>query len=109
MTTLMLPIALMLADDVSIAGSDGREPNETYFWKHNKQLQYSDDLMQTVFDAHPAFFRDRDYADYYEQVCDDLEALIQFGESHNKVVRAATPSWIPALRARGASLPSLAS
>jgi hypothetical protein len=65
--------------------------------------------MQTVFDAHPAFFRDRDYADYYEQVCDDLEALIQFGESHNKVVRAATPSWIPALRARGASLPSLAS
>jgi hypothetical protein len=105
MTTLMLPIAFMLADDVSIAGADGRQPTENYFWKHNPQLQYSGELMQTVFDAHPSFFRDSVYADYYESFCADVEELIQCGESHGKTVRAVAPSWIPALRKRGATAP----
>jgi hypothetical protein len=109
LTTLMLPLALLLADDVKIAGADGRQPTENYFWKHNPQLQYSGELMQTVFDAHPAFFRDRDYADYYEQFCGDVEALISVGEQHGKSVSAAAPSWIPALRRRGAPEPVVAS
>ena len=33
MTTLMS--AFMLADDVSVAGADGRNPTESYFWSHN--------------------------------------------------------------------------
>jgi hypothetical protein len=105
MTTLMLPVALMLADHISIAGADGRQPTENYFWKHNPRLQYSDDLMQTVFDSHPAFFRDRDYADYYDEFCSNLEALVQAGESAGKTIRSAAPSWIPALRRRGATEP----
>jgi hypothetical protein len=105
MTTLMLPLAFMLADDVSIAGADGRQPTENYFWKHNPQLQYSGELMQTVFDAHPSFFRDSVYADYYENFCSDVEELVQCGEAHGKTVRAAAPSWIPALRKRGATEP----
>ncbi len=105
MTTLMLPLAQLLADDISIAGADGRQPTENYFWKHNPQLQYSDELMQTVFDAHPWFFRDRVYSDYYEEFCEILEALIQVGERAGKTVRAAAPSWIPALTARGAPAP----
>jgi hypothetical protein len=105
LTTLMLPLAMMLADDVAIAGADGRQPTENYFWKHNPQLQYSGELMQTVFDSHPAFFRDRDYADYYAQFCGDVETLIMLGESHGKTIRAAAPSWIPALRERGAPEP----
>jgi hypothetical protein len=109
MTTLMLPIAFMLADDISIAGADGRQRTENYFWKHNPQLQYSGELMQTVFDAHPSFFRDSVYADYYEGFCSDLEELIQCGEAHGKTVRAVAPSWIPALRKRGAAAPVEAS
>jgi len=106
LTGLMLPLAFMLADDVSIAGADGRQPTENYYWKHNPTLQYSGDLMQTVFDAHPAFFRDRDYQDYYEVHCANLEALIQVGEAQGKTVRGVTSSWTPALRARGAPTPS---
>lgn len=105
LTNLMLPVALMLADTISIAGADGRQPTENYFWKHNPSLQYSDELMQTVFDSHPAFFRDRDYEDYYEQHCADIEALIELGESSGKTIVGAAPSWIPALRARGAPEP----
>ncbi|HEV7564993.1 MAG TPA: hypothetical protein VGO31_03420 [Microbacteriaceae bacterium] len=105
LTTLMLPVGLMLADDVAIAGADGREPTDNYFWRHNQNLQYSDDMMRSVFDAHPAFFRDRDYVDYYEGFCDDVESLASLGESRGKRVRAAAPSWIPALRSRGALAP----
>lgn len=105
LTILMLPIALMLADQVFIAGADGRRPAENYFWTHSKELQYADDLMQTVFDAHPAFFRDRDYEDFYDTYCLELETLIRAGEARGKSVRGAAPSWIPALQARGAPTP----
>jgi len=106
LTILMLPVALMLADDISIAGADGRQPSENYFWTHSSKLQYSDAMMQTVFDAHPAFFRDRDYEDFYETYCKELEALIRVGETAGKIVRGAAPSWIPALQVRGAPTPS---
>lgn len=106
LATLMLPLALMLADDIQIAGADGRQPTENYFWKHNPQLQYSDEMMQTVFDAHPAFFRDTDYEDYYEDFCGAVEDLCQLGERHGKRIRAAAPSWIPAMTARGAGVPA---
>jgi hypothetical protein len=106
LTGLMLPLALMLASEVSIAGADGRQPSESYYWKHNPALQYSGELMQTVFDAHPAFFRDRDYEDYYEEHCANLEALIQVGEASGKTVRGVTSSWTPALRSRGAPEPA---
>lgn len=108
LTTLMLPIAMLLAEDVRIAGADGRQPSENYFWKHNPALQYSDELMQTVFDGHPSFFRDKDYADYYEMFTEDVEQLIRLGEGLGKRVSAASPSWIPALRARGATEPASA-
>ena len=102
MTTLMLPLGFLLADEVTIAGSDGRQPTEKYFWAHNTQLQYSDEMMKTVFDAHPSFFRYVDYSDYYDEYCQSLEALIQVGEAAGKTVRPLTPSWIPALVRRGA-------
>jgi hypothetical protein len=105
MTTLMLPVAFLLADRVTIAGADGRQPTEKYFWRHNPQLQYSDEMMKTVFDSHPSFFRYIDYRDYYDDYCRSLEDLIQVGEQAGKVVSAITPSWIPALRRRGAAEP----
>jgi hypothetical protein len=101
LTLLMLPAAFALADRIEIAGCDGRQPQERYFWKHNAGTQYSDELMQSVFAAHPAFFRDRDYEDYYEQHCVELEELIATGEASGKSVVSVTPSYIPALATRG--------
>jgi hypothetical protein len=104
LTNLMLPIAFMLADRVYVAGVDGRQPSETYFWKHG--LQYSNDLMKTVFDTHPAFFRDRDYEDHYDNYCAEIEAFLQTAERAGKVVKGAAPSWIPAFRRRGSPEPT---
>lgn len=106
LTNLMLPVAFALADDIAIAGCDGRRTNESYFWKHNPQVQYGDSLMQTAFDAHPAFFRDRNYVDYYERHCAELEELVGTAEAAGKRVVAVTPSHIPALQARGATAPA---
>jgi hypothetical protein len=102
MTTLMLPLAFLLADEVTVAGADGRNPNEQYFWAHNQQLQYSNEMMRTVFDTHPSFFRFIDYGDYYDDYCGALEDLIRVGEAAGKTVSVVTPSWIPAFVKRGA-------
>jgi hypothetical protein len=103
LTSAMLPMAFALADRVEIAGCDGRTPDERYFWKHNTRTQYDDELMTTVFSAHPAFFRDRSYADYYERHCQHLEELLTAAEANGRRVVGVTPSHIPALRRRGAA------
>jgi hypothetical protein len=105
LTNYMLPLAFALGDHVEIAGCDGRQQTENYFWRHNKRTQYSDELMRTAFDAHPAFFRDRDYGDYYEEHCQQLEELLSTCERAGKSAAAVTPSFIPALSRRGAPLP----
>lgn len=102
LTNLMLPVAFALADDVAIAGCDGRDPNETYYWKHNAATQYSDEMMRTAFEAHDAFFRFRDYADYYALHCQQLEEFLSTAEAAGKQSTGLTPSHIPALRSRGA-------
>ena len=102
----MLPAAFATATEIHIAGSDGRAPGERYFWRHNPHLQYSDELMDTVFTAHPAFFRDRMYADYYERHCGALESLLVHAEARSRIVRAITSSHIPALQVRGADRPA---
>lgn len=99
LTYLMLPITSAIAKKMYIIGADGREKSEKYFWKHSKTAQFGD-LMQTAFDTHPSFFRDRDYEDYYDEHCQFLEELIQFGESQGKQYFSLTPSFIPALEQR---------
>jgi len=105
LTNLMLPIAFMLADHVEIAGCDGRNPDEDYFWKHNPSTQYADDLMQTAFDSHIAFFKYRVYEDYYEEHCAQLEEFLSIAEAAGKSAAGTTPSHIEALRRRGAPIP----
>lgn len=102
LTNAMLPIAFALSDRVEIAGCDGRQTTDNYFWRHNPRTQYSDELMTTAFDAHPAFFRDRNYADYYDGHCKELEEFLATAEAAGKVAVGVTPSHIPALRRRGA-------
>ena len=102
LTNLLLPVGFALGDELAIAGCDGRNPDENYFWKHNPSTQYSDEMMQTAFAAHPAFFRDRDYIDYYDVHCAQLEEFLTLAESKGKTVTSVTTSHIPALVARSA-------
>jgi hypothetical protein len=99
LTLYMLPIASAISDEIFIIGADGRNPDEKYFWKHSSSAQY-DNLMETVFETHPSFFRDRDYADYYQKHCKNLEKLITYGESFGKNYFSLTESYIPALKKR---------
>lgn len=102
LTQQMVPMAVALSSRIDVGGADGRKPDERYFWTHSKQHQYSDDLMQSVFTAHPAFFRDTDYADYYNQHCDAVASQVEHAESLGCTIRAVTTSYIPALAARAA-------
>jgi hypothetical protein len=102
LTIAMLPIAGALADVIAIAGCDGRKPDEDYFWQHNRQVQYTDELMQTAFEAHPSFFRDVSYGGHYGLHAEHLEEICTFLESIDKQIKPVTPSWIPALSRRGA-------
>lgn len=96
LTLFMLPLASALADRVLIGGCDGREPDEDYFWEHNSSVQY-EGLMRTVFESHPAFFRDRIYADYYDEHCRTLEEALSALEGTGRSYRNVTHSFIPAL------------
>ena len=98
MTTLMLPLAFLLADDVTVAGADGRKPSESYFWQHNAQLQYSDEMMKTVFDAHPSFFRYIDYADYYEDFCRAVGGIDRDRRACRQVGLGGDPELDPRIR-----------
>lgn len=106
MTLFMLPIATALADQVYIAGADGREEDESYFWEHSDDAQYDDELMQTVVDCHPAFFRDRIYEDYYDRHVDILTEMIKYGEERGVEYHNVTHSYVPCLADRKLELPS---
>lgn len=99
LTLFMLPVASFVSEKIYIIGCDGREKNETYFWKHNDSAQYNG-LMKTVFDMHPSFFRDRVYQDYYDEHCEILKNLIEFGETKGKKYYSLTKSHIPVLSER---------
>ena len=99
LTLYMLPMASSIADEINIIGADGRNPDEKYFWQHSKSAQFGD-LMNTVFETQPSFFRDRDYKDYYEEHCNFLNDLIEHGEGKGKKYFSLTKSYIPALKNR---------
>jgi hypothetical protein len=101
LTQHMLPVALQFAPSrISLIGCDGRKPAESYFWEHGSTVQYADDLMQSVSDAHPSFFRDVSYTDYYERHCREVAAWVALAEDQGAQVDTLTPSYIPALAHR---------
>ena len=58
MTLIMLPVASAVSEEIYILGSDGRMPDDNYFWKHGRTVQF-EELMDTAFRTHPSFFKDR--------------------------------------------------
>ena len=97
LTLFMIPIASTIVDKIFFIGADGRKKEEKYFWKHSSSAQY-DDKMDSAFTTHPSFFRDRDYEDYYEEHCNYLKKLINYGESLDKIYASITESFIPVLQ-----------
>ena len=99
LTFMMLPIALSLTKKVGIIGADGRGENENYFWKHNDKVQLTN-LMESVYETHPSFFRDRDYADHYTHHCEEVRQIIEMGEKDGVQIVAKTKSFVPCLKER---------
>ena len=101
MTLLMLPVASAFSEEIYILGSDGRMPDDNYFWKHGRTVQF-EELMDTAFKTHPSFFKDRDYPGYYTRHCKVLTEMVEYGEKMGKKYYSLTSSRIPALIERPA-------
>lgn len=97
LTSMMLPTAAALNPEIYTIGCDGREKNETYFWKHNESAQYTD-LMSTVFEKHPSFLRDQNLNNYYRAYIKKLERDVIYLRSQNIKVQALTKTFIDILR-----------
>jgi len=102
LTFYMLPLAAALGRTIRIGGSDGRKPDERYFWKHNPTVQY-EGLMRTAFQAHPAFFRDRVYTDYYAEHVRLLGSQLAWLEGRGHTVESVTHTYVPVLLQRAVS------
>lgn len=100
MTFLMLPIAATLSHKIVVIGADGRQKSESYYWKHNPKVQFAD-LMETAFETHPSFIRDRVLADYYDKHCKMVARILDKAVSElGSSIYTRTPSFIPALSKR---------
>jgi len=106
MTSHMIPVASTIADEIYIIGADGRTKTEKYFWSYNPSTQFTE-LMQTLYDTHPSFFRDSVYTDYYKQNSKYMEEVMAFGESRGKRYFSLTPSSFPSLMQRMLNTPRI--
>lgn len=104
----MVPVASSACKEICIIGADGRDPkgrkpDETYIWSYSSTCQFYD-LMETAFDTHPSYFRDRPFTEDFKIYCENFDGLINYGESIGKEYCTLTPSFIPALAKRFAPL-----
>jgi len=104
--SFMVPVVSSVCKEIYIIGADGRaphgrKPDETFIWSYSSSSQF-EELMQTAFDTHPSYFRDRPYTENYEIYCENFEGLVHYGESLGKSYYSLAPSYIPALAKRPA-------
>jgi hypothetical protein len=92
----MLPVASSIAEEIYILACDGRKPGDVSFWRHGETVQF-EELMETVSQTHPSFFRDRNYSDYYSRHCQELEEMLEYGEKLGRKYYSLSSSRIPAL------------
>lgn len=100
----MVPVASSACKEICIIGADGRDPkgrkpDETYIWSYSSTCQFYD-LMETAFDTHPSYFRDRPFTEDFKIYCENFDGLISYGESIGKDYCSLTHSFIPALAKR---------
>lgn len=101
---LLLPVATTLTKEVGMWGFDGRAPKDQGFWS-NSGLHSYPELMHTLHEAHPAFFRqhvpDGRESRYVEAVFGDpLERNLAWLERRGWTFRMLHPSFTPVLAKR---------
>jgi len=70
LTEFMIPLSIMLSKNILLGGFDGREKQETNFWKYDKEV--NQDLSQHI-KTHSSFFNDLEMLKYYEEHINILE------------------------------------
>jgi hypothetical protein len=100
LTLLMLPLVAQYAEEIVLAGCDGRpiEQND-YFWTHDPASQITDE-MANIRKVHPGFFTKVSFDDYYAQHCQTLGEMISLLEKNGTKVTTMTRSFVPALESR---------
>ncbi len=101
LTMLMLPLAATFSRTIRLIGFDGRDPSETYFWRHGKTVQLERELAD-IRHVHPGFF-ELDYADYYDTHVAALEQMCLDIELRGGVIEPMTPSAMMPLVRRSPS------
>ncbi len=96
----MLPIACYLSDTVRLCGFTGRAPNDSYFWSHADAFQYQD-LLLTVRETHPGFFKNRDYDAYGETVGQQLSSRVAAARETGIAIQSLTTSFYKGLTVIG--------
>lgn len=98
----MLPVACYLSNTIRLCGFTGRAPNDSYFWSHADAFQYQD-LLATVRETHPGFFKDRDYDAYGETVGKQLSSRVAVARDGGIAIQSLTTSFYKGLGLVGSS------
>jgi hypothetical protein len=108
LVTLLLPLGCTLSNDVRLWGFDGRAPSDSGFWANSDRHAYPE-LMQSLRDAHPAFFAEKtpkgSENKYVNRVHGDLlDERLTEAERRGFEFRMLHPSWTPTLQKRYSAL-----
>jgi hypothetical protein len=102
---LLLPVGCTLSSDVRLWGFDGRAPSDQLFWSNSNNHSYPE-LLNTVREAHPAFFAEMvpagREASYVQSVHgDDLDEQMTNAEARGFRFSMLHFSWTATLQRRG--------
>jgi hypothetical protein len=104
LNALLLPLGCTISRDVRLWGFDGRSPHDRGFWANSNVHAYPEH-MQSIRDAHPAFFADLvpegNEVKYVKQVHGDwLDERLSEAERRGFHFRMLHSSWTPTLQKR---------
>ncbi len=104
LANLLLPLGCTISRDVRLWGFDGRAPSDSGFWANSDRHSYPE-LMQSIRDAHPAFFADKipkgNEIQYVNKAHGDLlDNRLMDAEQRGFTFRMLHPSWTPTLQKR---------
>ncbi len=104
LANLLLPVGCTVGRDIRLWGFDGRAPTDEGFWANSSRQAYPE-LMQSIRDAHPAFFADKvpagNEVKYVNQAHGDLlDRRLADAESRGFSFRMLHRSWTPTLQKR---------
>jgi len=104
LNVLLLPLGCTLSSDVRLWGFDGRAPSDSGFWANSSRHSYPE-LMQSIRDAHPAFFASMtpkgNEIQYVNEVHGDwLDDRLSEAEERGFSFHMLHRSWTPTLQKR---------